>query len=67
MGMKDLTDNFLTKCPSMAKSEVKVEKCHLVAELKLKMLNTSMLKVTFQISTPPSGGTFEPLLRFSYL
>ena len=38
------------------KSEVKVEKCHLVAELKLKMLN--MQKVTFLISTPPPGGAF---------
>ena len=42
-----MNDTFLTKCPSMAKSEVKVEKCHLVAELELKMLKTSMLKVTF--------------------
>ncbi len=47
------------------KSEVKMEKCHLVAELKLKMLN--MQKVTFSISTPPPGGAFELLLHFSYL
>ena len=47
------------------KSEVKVEKCHLVAELKLKMLN--MQKVTFSILTPPPGGTFELILHFSYL
>ena len=46
-------------------SEVKVEKCHLVAELKLKMLN--MQKVTFSISTPPPGSTFELLVHFSYL
>ncbi len=47
------------------KSEVKVEKCHLVEELKLKLLN--MQKVTFSISTPPPGGAFELLLHFSYL
>ncbi len=39
------------------KSEVKVEKRHLVAELKLKMLNKQ--RVTFSISTPPPGGAFE--------
>ncbi len=47
------------------KSEVKVEKHHLLAELKLKMLN--MQKVTFSILTPPPGGAFELLLHFSYL
>ncbi len=47
------------------KSEVKVEQRHLMEELKLKMLN--MQKVTFSISTPPPGGTFELLLHFSYL
>ena len=44
------------------KSEVKVRKCHLMAELKLKMLN--MHKVTFSISTPSQGGAFELLLCF---
>ncbi len=39
------------------KSEVKVEKYHLLAELRLKMLN--MQKVTFSISTTPPGGTFN--------
>ena len=39
------------------KSEVKVKKCHLVAELKLKTLN--LQKVTFSISTLPPGDTFE--------
>ena len=43
------------------KSEVKVEKCHLVEELKLKMLNVQ------KISAQPPGGTFELLLHFSYL
>ncbi len=47
------------------KSEIKVEKRHLVAELKLKMLN--MQKVTFSISTLPPGGTFELLLHFLHL
>ena len=47
------------------KNEVKVKKCHLVAKLKLKMLN--MQKVTFSISTPPPGGTFKLLLHFPYL
>ena len=47
------------------KSEVKVEKCHLVVELKLKVLN--MQKVTFSISTPPPGGACKLLLHFSYL
>ncbi len=47
------------------KSTVTVEKCNLVAELKSKMLN--MQKVTFSISTPPPGGTFELLLHLSYL
>ncbi len=47
------------------KGEVKVKKCHLVAELKLKMLN--MQKVTFSISPLPPGGAFELLLHFSYL
>ena len=47
------------------KDEVKVEKCHLMAELKLKMLNTQ--KVPFSFSTPPPGGTFEVSLHFSYL
>ncbi len=47
------------------KSEVKVEKCHLVAELKLKIPN--MQNVTFSISTPPPGGAFELLLHISYL
>ena len=47
------------------KSEVKVEKRHLVAELKFKML--IMQKVTFSISAPPPGDTFELLLHFSYL
>ncbi len=47
------------------KKEVKVEKRYLVAELKLKMLD--MQKVTFSISTLPSGGAFELLLHFSYL
>ncbi len=46
------------------KSEVKVERCHIVVELKLKMLN--MQKVTFSILTPPPGGIFELLLHFSY-
>ncbi len=47
------------------KSEVKVEKHHLVVELKLKVLD--MQKVTFSISTPPPGGAFELLLHFSHL
>ncbi len=47
------------------KSEDKVEQCHLVEELKLKMLN--MQKVTFYISTLPPGGASEILLHFSYL
>ncbi len=47
------------------KSEVKVDKCHLVAELKLKMLN--MQKMTFSMSTPPPGDTFELLLHLSHL
>ncbi len=47
------------------KIEVKVEKRHLVVELKLKMLN--MPKVTFSISTPPPGDTLERLLHFSHL
>ncbi len=47
------------------KSEVNMEKCHLVAELKLKMLN--MQKVTFSISTSPPGGAFKLSLHFSYL
>ena len=47
------------------KREVKVGKCNLVAELKLKVLNVQ--KVTFSISTPLSGGAFELLLHFSYL
>ncbi len=46
------------------KSEVKVEKRHLVVELKLKVLN--MKKVTFSISTQPPGGAFELLLHFSH-
>ncbi len=37
-------------------SEVKAEKCHLMAELKLKML---MQNVTFSILTLPPGETFE--------
>ena len=56
---------FFDQGSIVGKSEVKVEKCHLVAELKLKMLN--MQKVTFSISTPPPGGAFELLLHFSYL
>ena len=47
------------------KSEVKVEKRHLMGKLKLKMLN--MQNVTFSISTPPPGATFELLLHFFYL
>ena len=47
------------------KSEVEVEKRHLVVELKLKMLNRQ--KVTFSISTLPPGGTFELLVHFSHL
>ena len=47
------------------KSEIKVEKRHLVAELKLKMLN--MQKVTFSISTLPPGGAFKLLLHIFYL
>ncbi len=47
------------------KSEVKVEKCHLEVELKLKMLN--MQKLIFSISTPPPGGDFEPLFPFFHL
>ncbi len=47
------------------KSEVKVEKRHLMVELKLKVLN--MQKVTFSISTLPPGGAFELLLHFSHL
>ncbi len=47
------------------KSEVEVEKRHLVVELKLKMLNRK--KVTFSISTPPPGGAFELLVHFSHL
>ncbi len=47
------------------KSEVKLEKCYLVEELKLKMLNSQ--KVTFSISTPPPGAAFELLLHFSHL
>ncbi len=47
------------------KSEVGLEKYHLVAELKLNMLN--MHKVTFSILTPPTAGAFELLLHFSYL
>ncbi len=42
-----------------------MEKCYLMVELKLKMLN--MQKVTFSISTPPPGGTFELLLHLSHL
>ncbi len=63
------------------KSEVKMEKCHLVAEQRLKMLNMQKVtfsaelklkmlnvqKVTFSNSTPPPGGAFEVLLHFSYL
>ena len=48
------------------KNQVKVEKCLLVAELKLKMLKY-MQKVTFSILTLPPGGPFEPLLYFPYL
>ena len=47
------------------KSEVKVENCHLVTELKLKMLNVQ--QATFSISTQPPGGAFELLLHFFYL
>ena len=43
--------------PIDGKSEVKVEKCHLVVELKLKMLN--LQEVTFSISALPQGDTFE--------
>ena len=57
--------NFFDQGSIDGKSEVKMEKCHLVAELKLKMLNVQ--KVTFSISTPPPGGTFELLLHFSHL
>ncbi len=41
------------------KNGVKVEKRPLVTQLKLKM--------SFSITTPPTGGTFELLLHFSYL
>ncbi len=47
------------------KTEVKVEKCHLVAELKLKMLN--LQKVTFLISALPLGDTFQLWTHFSHL
>ena len=47
------------------KSKVEMKKCPLVAELKLKI--TNIQKVTFSISTPPPGGTFELLLHFSNL
>ncbi len=47
--IKNLNDTFWID----GKSEVKVWKCHPVAELKLKMLNQR--KVTFLISTLPSG------------
>ena len=47
------------------KSEVKLEKCHLVAELKLKMLN--LQKVTFLISALPLGDTFQLWTHFSHL
>ena len=47
------------------KSEVKVEKRHLLEELKLKMFDVQ--KATFFISTPPPRGAFEILLHFTYL
>ncbi len=56
---------FFDQASIDGKSEVKVEKRHLVAELKLKMLNVQ--KVIFSISTPPSDGAFELLLHFSHL
>ncbi len=56
---------FFDQGSTDGKSEIKVEKRYLVAELKLKMLN--MQKVTFSISTLPPGGAFELLLHISYL
>ena len=56
---------FFDQGPIDGKSEVKVEKHHLVAELKLKMLN--LQKVTFSISTLPPGDTFEFWTHFSHL
>ncbi len=56
---------FLGQCSIDGKSEVNVEKHHLVVELKLKMLY--MQKVTLSISTLPPGGDFELLLHFSHL
>ncbi len=53
---------FFDQGSTDGKSEVNVEKCHMVAELKLKMLN--MQKVTFSISAPSPGGAFKPLLHF---
>ncbi len=47
------------------KSEVQVEKCHQMAEPKLKMLN--LQKVTFSISALPPGDAFELLIHFSHL
>ena len=60
-----MNDTFFYQGSIDGKGEVNVEKRHLVAELKLKMLN--MRKVTFSISTLPAGGTYELLLDFSCL
>ncbi len=47
------------------KGEARVEKYHLVAELKFKMLN--LQKVAFPISTLPPGVTFELWTHYSHL
>ncbi len=47
------------------KTEAKAEKCRLVAELKLKMVN--LQEVTFSISTLLPGDTFELLTHISHL
>ncbi len=47
------------------KMEITVEKCHQMAELKLKMLN--LQKVTFSISALQPGDTFELWIHFSNL
>ncbi len=54
--IKNLTDTFFDQGSVDGKSGFKVQKCHRVAELKLKM--SLFADFTFSISALPPGGIF---------